>query len=119
MGFLGSFLSDIVKLPEKAAGGIGDFVSNASKVIVKAGSKIGDFVSDIPDKMKNEIGKNIDFVLAQVEKVQDLGVKGVSKVGDAIVKNPAVGGVLAAGAGISAATVAAIALGGIFILKKF
>ena len=118
MSFLGNFLSDVVSLPQKTVNFLGTIVNDTNKVIVDVGSHIGDFVSDLPDRVKYELGKNVDFVLNQVEKVQDLGVKGISKVGDAIVKNPAVGGVLAAGAGISALSVVAIALGSVFILKR-
>ncbi len=123
MSFLGTFLSEIAKLPQKTTNLIGNAVSDVAKiitpVIVKVGGGIGEFVKDVPNKIKNEIGNNVSFVLEQVEKVQDLGLKGISKVGDVIVKNPVVGGVLAVGGGMTALTVAAIALGGIFILKKF
>lgn len=130
MSFLGNFISDLVKLPDRTVNFIGSAINDVGKTVVATGSNIGDFIGDIPNKVAGSIDNNINFVIKQVEKVQDLGSRGMEKfgmgagkaiglIGDPLLKNPVVGGVALAGSGSALLLSGAAALAALFILKKF
>ncbi len=130
MAFLGNFINDIVKLPDKATNMLGKLMNDAKSTIQTFTPKVGEFIRDVPGNITRTVDTGIDFALKQANKLVDLnvgaivkygGAAGVAlqKVGEPLLNNPILGGVALAGSGSALLFGGAALIATIFILKKF